>query len=303
MNKGALSGIGRNAYYKDLDTPIDQTITDSTFANMNSSEKSIYDDSKKIIHFVSPLNIDIGNSDFYLLNGVEVRIRIELSPPELIINSSANTKFNYKILSAKLWVQKIVPHNSALTSLNKALINNHDKIEYIFERPVTKNYVFPKGQSILSLDNVFTGIVPQKIHMFFISQTAINGSYTRNAAYLSNCNINSVRLEVNGNTLSSLNTSFPDEVANLFHHTISNSKENCNLLTLPLFRNGRTLFTYDLRSSECNDVLQVERSGNVRISVQTSKSLLENMIVFVVGITNGLIEIDGSRRVQASYLL
>ena len=50
-------------------------------------------------------------------------------------------------------------------------------------------------------------------------------------------------------------------------------------------------------------MLQVERSGNVRISVQTVKPLAENMIVYVIGLTNGLIEIDGSRRVKASYLL
>ena len=118
---------------------------------------------------MTPLNLDIENSDFYLLNGVEVRIRIELSSPQLIINSSESEKYNYKILSAKLWAQKIVLHNSALISLNKSLINNHAMIEYIFERPVTKNYVFPKGQSILSLDNVFAGVVPQKMYMFFIS--------------------------------------------------------------------------------------------------------------------------------------
>ena len=303
MSKDALPGVGRNAFYKDLNTPIDSTITDATFANLNSEEKSIFDDTKKVINFTSPLNLDIGNSDFYLLNGVEVRIRIELSSPQLIINSSESEKYNYKILSAKLWAQKIVPHNSALISLNKSLTNNHAMIEYIFERPVTKNYVFQKGQSILSLDNVFTGIVPQKMYMFFISQSAINGSYSRNASYLSDCSVGSVRLEINGNTFSSLNVSFPSEVSNLFHHTLTNSKTDCNLLTLQLFRKGRTIYSWDLRSSEVDDVLQVERSGNARISVQTVKPLPKNMIVYVIGLINGLIEIDGLRRVKASYLL
>ena len=107
MSKDALPGVGRNAFYKDLNTTIDSTITDATFANLNSEEKSIFDDSKKVIHFTSPLSLDIGNSEFYLLNGVEVRIRIELSSPQLIINSSESEKHNYKILSAKLWAQKL----------------------------------------------------------------------------------------------------------------------------------------------------------------------------------------------------
>ena len=64
MSKDALPGVGRNAFYKDLNTPIDSTITDATFANLNPEEKSIFEDSKKVIHFMTPLISDIGNSDF-----------------------------------------------------------------------------------------------------------------------------------------------------------------------------------------------------------------------------------------------
>ena len=100
-----------------------------------------------------------------------------------------------------------------------------------------------------------------------------------------------------------LNVSFPSEESNLFHHTLTNSKTDCNLLSLQLFRKGRTIYSWDLRSSEVDDVLQVERSGNARITVQTIKPLPKNMIVYVIGLINGLIEINGLRRVKASYLL
>ena len=63
------------------------------------------------------------------------------------------------------------------------------------------------------------------------------------------------------------------------------------------------IYQWDLRTSNCSDVLNVEKSGNVRISFQTDKTVTENYFVFVIGITTGLIEIDGARRGKTSYLM
>ena len=156
---------------------------------------------------------------------------------------------------------------------------------------------------MLSLDNIFNGIIPHKLYLFFIRQSAVNGSYKDNAAFLTHCNISSLQLQVNGNIVTSLNTSFPNEIANVFHHTLLNNKNEKNLLDLKNFKEGRTIFTWDLRTSESSDVLALERSGNIRLNIQSSVANTENMIAYVVGLTTGLIEIDGAKRVRTSYLM
>ena len=302
MGKDSLPSLGRNMYYKDIHAKINSTIDATTFTNQTNDEKEIERECKSILHMMTPLKFNISSADFYLLNGVDIRLRFDLAPAKLIINSYDDINYSYVVHSVKLWTQKIIPDPAALLSLNKSLLNNQT-IEYIHDRPIIKNFVFPTGQSSLSLDNMFNGIIPQMIHMVFFKQSAVSGEYNVNGAHFSHCNLSSLRMEINGNTFVSMSSSFPNNIANLFYHTLSNLKDDKNLLTLQSYKNGRTIYSWDLRTSDCSDVLNVEKSGNVRINFQTDKPVTENYFVFVIGITTGLIEIDGARRVKTSYLM
>ena len=96
-----------------------------------------------------PLEFNISSTDFYLLNGVDIRLKFDLAPTKLIIYSCDGVDYSYIVHSVKLLTHKIIPDPSALLSLNKSLLNNQT-IEYIHERPIIKNVVFPAGQSSLT---------------------------------------------------------------------------------------------------------------------------------------------------------
>ena len=252
---------------------------------------------------MTPVNLDLASANFFLMNSVDVRLRFDLASSSSIINTSDDTEYKYHISHMKLWCQKIVPYPAALMSLSQSLVNSNEVIDYIFKRPVIKQYIFPHGHTTLTLDNIFNGIVPHMLYVFLIHQTNLNGSYKRNSAFLSNGNISNLLLEINGNTYSSLSGSFPDQVAHIFHQTLNNINGDNHLLSLQSFKEGRCIYAYDLRNSDCDDVISVEKSGNVRITMQTRSAIAENLAVFVVGTTTGLIEIDAHRRVRTSYLM
>ena len=306
MGKHELSSAGRNSYYKDIgNQKILNTFTEANFASgaLWTDEKEIINDCKTSLHFITPLNLDISSANFLLLNSVDIRLRFDLAPPACIINSPDLEQYRYNITSMKLWSQKIVPYPSALMSLSKALINGNSTIDYIFKRPVIKHYIFPQGHTNIVLDNVFNGLIPNTLYVFFMHQSNLNGSYERNGAFLTHGNISNLLLEINGNTYSSLSGSFPDQVAHMLNQTLSNIKGDNHLLTLRSFKEGRTIHTFDLRTSDCEDVLSVEKSGNVRISLNAARANTENLSVFIVGMTTGLLEIDAHRRVRTSYLM
>ena len=303
MSKDVLSGIGNNMYYKSDDTKIYDVYGEDSFKNQSTTETIMQKESKKIIHLMVPLTFDLSSSNFYLLNGVDIRLRFDLAAPQILINSSDEIDYEYRIQTVKLWTQKIVPNPDALFSLNKSLLTNNASIEYIFERPIMKNFVFPAGYSMLSLDNIFNGVTPHKLYLFFIRQSSVNGNFKDNAAFLTHCNVSSLQLYVDGNNVSQLSGSFPDHIANIFHHTLINLGSEKNLLNLSNFKQGRTIFAWDLRSSDSDDVLPIERSGNVRLSIQTQKPNKENVIVFVVGMTTGLLEANANKQIKTSYII
>ena len=89
-----------------------------------------------------------------------------------------------------------------------------------------------------------------------------------------------------------------------FPHTlINNGNIGKNLLSQKTFKDGRTIFVWDLRPSDSSDTIPLERSGNLRLNIQTSTVNTENYIVYVVGVTNGLITVDSNKRVKTSYLM
>ena len=146
-------------------------------------------------------------------------------------------------------------------------------------------------------------MVPHALYIFFIPQANLYGEFDRNAAYFSNASLENVRLEINGNTISSITSKFPTNIAHIFHHTLSNLRGEHNLLNLKTFKDGRTIIAYDLRTSDCEDVIAIEKTGNVRLTVQSSPPIQENLIAFAVGDTTALVEVDGQRRVKTSYLM
>ena len=62
-----------------------------------------------------PLLLDTSTMDMYLLDGVDVRIRLELANQDWIIKSSKqNPQLAINISKAKLWVDKVTPHHNAM---------------------------------------------------------------------------------------------------------------------------------------------------------------------------------------------
>ena len=96
-------------------------------------------------------------------------------------------------------------------------------------------------------------------------------------------------MEIIGNTFTSMSSSFPNNIANHFYHTLSNLKDDKTLLSIQSFKNGRTIYLLDLRTSDCSDALTVEKSGNDRINFQTDTPVTGNYFLFVNGITIDLI--------------
>ena len=303
MGKNDLDTIGRNVCCRDSYDKIVPEFTAANVKDPGNREKSVINACKNEIHLMIPIKMDIATSDFYLLNSVAIRMRYQLAPPELVINTPSNEPIKYNIQYAKLMITKYVPNPSALLALNRNLNNNFKTVNYIHERPIIKQFIMPQNHTTLVMEDIFHGVIPHKIYMFLLKQTNANGEFTRNGAYFENCGLKTVTLEINSMIHSSLNISFPIRFANALNHTLSNLRSANHLITYENFKEGRSIFCWDLSTTDCDDVLEVEKSGNLRISLHTHNPLPENTYIYIVGVTNGLIQIDGSRRVKTSYLM
>jgi hypothetical protein len=304
MSRASLESIGCNMLYKSIKNPIVGVYTDADFTSPDSEEESIMESCKRTIHAMGPLYFDMSTSDSYLLDNVNVRIRLELANPSVVIISPDAERYKYEITLCKLWCRKIVPLPSALLALNNSLNNQHNTIEYMFNRPIVKTIIFPENHSSLSIDSPFNGIVPHKIIVFTIDQASVNGQYNSNPNFFKHNSITSISLDVNGNNLASIKAEFPYSTSQAYFSTLNGLGigNHEHLITKSNFKTGRTLFVFDTRPSDANDTINLERSANIRITIQCSKPCASNQVVYIVGYTLGVMQISGDRRVFTHYL-
>ena len=101
--------------------------------------------------FMAPLVLDIATCDGYLLDNVDIRIRVELANERFVINTKdPNRTPTYKLTKADLKVTKLKPMDNALQSLAKQL----EKVPqtYVFDRTMYCSRPIAVGQSrVLSI--------------------------------------------------------------------------------------------------------------------------------------------------------
>lgn len=298
--------FGELNFMKNINSPIPDRVDAAYFADATADkyEKPIIAACRDTIHLMAPLHLDISSVGFYLLDNIEIRIRLDLQPASFILLTSSAVEFAYKISLAKLHVEKICPNPSALLSLNESMRKENSSIEYLIERPILKTFVFPSRHTNLIMDNVFNGYIPGKVIIFIVSQQALSGAYGRNPLYLNNCSIQNIRLEIDGQLKSTQSGNFTNKPCQFLMNTIQNISSKDNSISLSNFKAGRTIFIYDLQASDASDVISIDKKGCVRVSITAEQSgVQENYSVFVVGLMNGNIIINSERIVKTSFLM
>lgn len=303
MSPNELNTIGGNMMCKSLDTPIVDTVTAAYFTDPPANEARIIASCQDSIHMMGPLQFDMSATDAYLLDNINIRIRLELASPSVVLMSHDAELYTYRVQLCKLWAKKIVPVPAAMVALNKSLVDGA-LMEYMFDRPIVKTIIFPAQQSSLSIDSPFNGIVPHRIIVFIVDQQSTNGAYNRNPNYLTSNNITNISLDINGNCLSNIKCSFPGASAQAYYQSLASIgfRHSNHLLTKATFDAGRTLFVFDTRASDSEDTLNLEKNANLRFTINCSAASTSNKVVYIIGYTLGIVQINASRRVFPNYL-
>ena len=126
----------------------------------------------------------------YLLDGVDIRIRLELANQDWIIKSSKkNPGFGINISKAKLWIDRVTPHHNAMPALNHAM--NTKPIEYIFSKTLFKTFA-----------------IPEKLTMLLVDMKSMAGDSTLSPLYFRHCNLANTHLTINRSTIYNISTDF-----------------------------------------------------------------------------------------------
>lgn len=301
--KSQLSGEG---YYRDSSGFFEDKTLDGK--NSGFKKRGSLCANSKVIDLMGKLHCDVMNMGRYLLNGVDMKIRLLTTPEEFhLMDQTDNVAYKTKIEYISLYVRK-VKLNPVVSLTHEKMLEKHTA-KYPLKRVTVKTFSVPAGNLSVTKDNLFLSQLPTRIIVGCVSSTAFNGSYKKNPFNFGHNNISYLSIFVDGKQKPSnpLTPNFENkQYARCYHRLFSElglaSKNAGNYLEYRDFAGGNAFFTFDLSPSILDgNQFELMRSGNLRLELKFNQALSEPIHVLVYGEVDSIIEINKNREVITDY--
>lgn len=228
-------------------------ITDPSGANQGLFERTKFIAESKCVDLQGPIYHDLFSMSRYLMNQVDVKLKLYRSPAAFCLNSAETTPdYQIEILDIYLLARKIRVNPAVIYGQAEMLKTTNAK--YPFTRAECRTQSIATGSTSFHWENLFQGQKPNRVVIGFVSAKALSGDYKTNPFNFLNWGIQSICLyadgiPVGGNPLKLDFTKADGQTiarayTNLFLETGKWNADAGNDLNSADFISGSTLFTF-----------------------------------------------------------
>ncbi|GBN73988.1 hypothetical protein AVEN_235686-1 [Araneus ventricosus] len=175
-------------FYKDTAGEFDNT--DVTAAGKNLGLKQRYERVKggKIFDMCGILHIDLGTRPRLLISGTTIRVLLLKAKDNFTLLATSGA-FRLQIENISLFIRKCDVSSSIVVGHEKAL--EQALVEMPFTRIETKNFTLSSGLKSVIIPNAMNGILPSRMILGLVSNSAFNGDFKKNPFNFKNYNMSS----------------------------------------------------------------------------------------------------------------
>lgn len=264
-----------------------------------------YTQQSKVFELEGNLMEDIFDTDKYLINGVDVYIKLfRSSAPFVIISANSTPAYKIELLDVVYKVAKV--------RVDPGVLLNHSKqieatpVKYTLTRNELKMNTIPKGSTEFYWDNIFPQAIPDRIVVGLVDQKAVNGDYTTNPFNFEHMGLTDVGIYINGESVPGrpLKTDFSaglysDAFVRLFEVSGKWNNDAGLIISRDDFGKGYSLFVFTVDPCGFGDeYLNLIRRGNTRLELKFKQATSKAVNAIVFATFSSLLEIDKSRDIN-----
>lgn len=298
------SHLQTQLYYPDRDDMDDAN--PAAGKNTGLRTRYVFTQQSRTFDLEGPLYLDCFYLDKYLINGVDLQMRLFRSRPEFVMMST-ETSPSYKvtILDAVFKACKI--------RVDSAILLNH--AETITKTPARYNYVksdvkmttISDQTSEFYWDDVWNGKRPSKMYVAFVKQSGVNGSYTSNPFNFHHFNLSEIVVTVNGEPVPVRplkldygdNKNYVTALCNLYQASEKWYKEEGLIIDRDSFSKGYAIYAFDLVPNDLGEgYINLVHQGNVGVYARFAQATTETVCALAYCECPGLLMIDQTREVR-----
>ena len=293
-------------FYKD--TPGEMNTTAAR--NTGYTQRKMRVGESKIVDMLGRLHLDMFCQERYLINGVDLRLRLVRSADAFALMANLDGGFRPKIVltSVTLFLRKIKLSPTVQLAHIKAL--EKSPVKYPIRRVESKVFSIPRGNLDVNQENLILGQLPKRIILGCVYNSAFNGHYTQNPFFFRHLDLNFLALYIDGQQVPGkpLQPNFDSRsytrcYSSLFTSTGQFYQDEGNALTWDDYPRGYTLYAFDLTPdlAQGGAYFNLVKSGNVRLEMRFNTALPETVNVVVYCEFENIMQIDRARNVLFDY--
>ena len=196
------SYLTKALYYKDTAGHMDE-VDNTADHNLGLKKRGSFTTGDAEVGMVGVPMCDLFNIDKLLLDGLEIKIKIDLNSNEFVLMGGEDVNdCKLQIVSSTLRVRTVhVADNTKLAHINTMTGEKVLPTIYTLTRTPTHARIIPRGVLNYTENDLFNWLIPQCIIFGMVRNDACNGNLSRNPFNFQLFDLNAVRLTVSGEEL------------------------------------------------------------------------------------------------------
>lgn len=272
----------------------------------NRSMKLRYDffSGSKTVDMIGKIHGDLFFSERYLPSDCSLRLRLVRNKDAFcLMSNEAAPAYRLQIESCKIYVRKVRISPSVFVAHAKAL--EHGNMKYPIRRALVKTFTVTQGLLNFTHENVFTGQLPSRVVVGFVTNDAFNGSYAQNPFNFQHFNLSQLKVYVDGQQgyiapiePDYVNGRYMSGYISLFAGTGKLFRDEGLDIRRDDYPAGYALYAFDLTPDLGEqDHFNLAREGNLRLEAKFAVALPSTINAIIYAEFDNLIEIDRNKNV------
>lgn len=275
-------------------------------ANMSLRKRYVHTQLSRTFDMEGPLYVDCFYLDKYLINGVDVQLRLFRSKTEFVLMSKeASPTYKVTILDAIFKACKVKVDSAIQVNHTNTILKTPARYNYL--KTDVKMTTISEKTSEFFWDDVWNGKRPSKVFVTFVKQSAVNGSYTDNPFNFEHFDLSEIVLYVNGEPTPVRpmkldfgdNRNFVTPLCNLYQSSERWLKDESHIIDRERFAEGYAIYAFDLVPTDLGDgYINLVHQGNVGVYARFAKPTTATISAIAYCECPGLLLIDHTREIR-----
>jgi hypothetical protein len=297
-------------FYKDAAGKMDKANPLAENADERNSglvRRAAFTAQSRELDLMGRIHADIFFQPRYMLNEVNVKIKLTRSRDVFCLMSTGDHAFKVKITAAAMIIRKVKVSPSVYLAHAKTLELGLAK--YPIRRVVCKAFTIPAGYLDVSQEKLFSGQLPSRLIIGCVDNRAFNGDAARNPFNFQHFSLSELAVYLDGQqynvkplSLDFTNNQYITSFMSLFNGTGKENRDEGNDIDRSDFADGYALYASDLSPDLSENYhFNLVRQGTVRVDLKFALALPHMVTVIAYAEFENIIEIDRNRNVVFDF--